>query len=304
MRIVTTTEDFIHYLKTDKERIKAIRDAGFSYVDLSMFQWKPDSLYLKDGWEEEVYSLKEYANSIGLQFAQAHAQGGNALSKDPEAALFIKKATLRAIEVCSILGVKNLVAHAGYNPDFTKKDWFVNNKEYYTTYFDQMEKFGVNLLTENSNKFNVPNAYNANNGEDLFEFCEYVNHPLFHVCWDTGHANIEGSQYNEIVKLGKHLKAIHYNDNNGVEDEHRAPFMGTLNHDEVMNALLEIGYNGDFTLECSSSILKFDNWIKKRRIFAKDTRAFDPPVKMQISMGKFLYDTAKYILNLYGIEGE
>ena len=37
----------------------------------------------------------------------------------------------------------------------------------------------------------------------MVEFLNYVGHPLLHACWDTGHANCEGSQYDDIVTLGK-----------------------------------------------------------------------------------------------------
>ena len=60
---------------------------------------------------------------------------------------------------------------------------------------------------------------------------------MLHACWDTGHANCEGSQYDDIITLGKELFAIHYNDNHGAKDEHLIPFLGTLNHDEIINAL-------------------------------------------------------------------
>ena len=49
-------------------------------------------------------------------------------------------------------------------------------------------------------------------------------------------------------------RAIHYNDNRGGGDEHIAPFLGTLNHDEVITALIDVGFKGYFTLECDSML--------------------------------------------------
>ena len=43
--------------------------------------------------------------------------------------------------------------------------------------------------------------YFINSGRDMREFIDYVGHPLFHGCWDTGHANCEGAQYEEILAL-------------------------------------------------------------------------------------------------------
>lgn len=92
-------------------------------------------------------------------------------------------------------------------------------------------------------------------GADMREFIDYAGHPLLGVCWDTGHANIEGSQYREILALGDTLKAVHINDNRGERDEHILPFAGTASMDEVMQALADVHFDGYFTMECDSMLL-------------------------------------------------
>ena len=143
--------------------------------------------------------------------------------------------------------------------------------------------------------------YYVNSGRELLDFVEFVDHPLVHACWDTGHANCEGSQYDDIMTLGKHLFAIHYNDNHGKSDEHLLPFMGTLNHDEVIHALVESKYNGYFTLECCSPIIPAKYWLGDRKVFENDTRLSEPPMFMQQKMEELLYQTAKHILTSYNL---
>ena len=46
------------------------------------------------------------------------------------------------------------------------------------------------------------------------------------------------------MALGRELYAIHYNDNHGAKDDHVAPFLGRLNHDEVMHALIDVDFEG------------------------------------------------------------
>lgn len=115
----------------------------------------------------------------------------------------------------------------------------------------------MNLLCENSSLINVgtTEAYYTNTGADMREFVEYVNHPLFHACWDTGHGNMEGGQYEHMIALGKELYAVHINDNRGTIDEHTLPYFGTLNMDEVMNGLIDCGFKGYFTLEAGSAVM-------------------------------------------------
>jgi sugar phosphate isomerase/epimerase len=236
-----------------------------------------------------------------MKFVQAHSQGGNPLSGVKENDDFIVDATIRSIEICAMLGIKSTVAHPGFGVGLSKKDWFRLNKEFYSKFFPVMERCGVNLLCENSTRRNTGDMYFTNSGAEMRELIEYVNHPLFHGCWDTGHANCEGNQYDDIMALGKELYAIHYNDNHGDRDEHVAPFFGSLNHDEVICALRDVGFNGYFTLECSSTLMQYNQWPIKRHRFEGDTRLQEPKLFMQRGLESLMYDTAKWMLSEYGI---
>ena len=301
MKIATTTGDLEFFCKTDEERIRELHRAGFRYIDLSMYSFTPDCAYMQENWREEVQKIQNVAKELGMQFVQAHSQGGNPISEDENHVDFLVKATIRSIEICQMLGIKNTVVHVGWAPGVTKEEWFVRNKAFYEKLFPVAEKCGVNILCENGTKANMGDMYYITSGKDMREFIEYVNHPLFHGCWDTGHANCEGAQYEEIMALGEHLYAIHYNDNRGQLDEHVAPFLGSLNHDEVMHALMDVGYKGYFTLECDSSLRKSNFWLGSRRKFERDTRLAEPQLFMQRHIEKMMCETAEYILKAYDV---
>ena len=301
MKIATTTGDFGFYCQTDEERILELHRAGFKYIDLSMYSFTPDCAYMQENWREEVQKLKDLVDSLGMEFVQAHSQGGNPLSEDSAHVDFLLKATIRSIEICEMLGIKNTVVHNGFKAGLTKEEWFVENKAFYEKLFPAMERCGVNILCENSTKSNMGENYFINSGKDMREFIEFVNHPQVHGCWDTGHANCEGAQYNEIMALGEELYAIHYNDNRGAKDEHVAPFLGTLNHDEVMHALIDVGFKGYFTLECDSSLRRYRQWTGWRRQYDTDTRLAEPQLFMQRHIEKMMYETSEWILKSYEI---
>ena len=121
MKIATTTGDFGFYCEGDAEKIRELHRAGFRYIDLSMYRFKPDSVYMQDGWRDAVSGLKELADELGMKFVQAHSQGGNPLSEDPCHVDFLLSATLRSIEICEILGIKNTVVHNGVKKGVTKE---------------------------------------------------------------------------------------------------------------------------------------------------------------------------------------
>ena len=301
MKIATTTGDFAIYCNNDSDRIRELYNAGFRNIDLNMYTFKPSSPYMQDGWKDEVKRIKEVADSLGMTFVQAHSQGGNYFCGEKKQTDFLVAATLRSIEICEILGIKNTVVHNGVIKDATKEEWFEKNREYYRILLPAAEKHGVNILCENSTAKNMGSNYFINNGKDMREFIKFVDHPLVHGCWDTGHANCEGNQYDEIMALGDEMYAIHYNDNRGGGDEHVAPFLGTLNHDEVINALIDSGYKGYFTLECDSSLRKSKYWQGNRREFEKDTRLAEPQLFMQRHIEKMMYETAEWMLDKYGL---
>ena len=175
------------------------------------------------------------------------------------------------------------------------------NKTFYEKLFPTIERCDINVLCENSTKANTGGKYYITSGKDMREFIDYVDHPLIHGCWDTGHANCEGDQYDEIMALGDELFAIHYNDNHGIKDDHVAPFLGRLNHDEVIHALIDVDFKGYFTLECDSSLVKYDQWTGNRRRFEGDSRLREPQLFMQRHIEAMMYDTSKWMLETYGI---
>lgn len=301
MKIATTTGDFSIYCGNDAERIRELHRAGFRYIDLNLYRMPPECAYMQENWREEVQKLQALAEKLGMQFVQAHSPGGNPLSDNEEEVEYLVATTIRSIEICGMLGIKNTVSHSGTKEGLSKAEWFAENKRFVERLLPAAERCAVNLLCENSTWKNTGTRYFVNNGKDMREFIEYVNHPMFHGCWDTGHGNCEGNQYDDIVALGEELYALHYNDNRGTMDEHVAPFLGTMNHDEVLHALIDIDYKGYFTLECDSSLRGYDHWLGVRRRFEGDSRLRMPQLFMQRHIEAMLYDTAKWLLETYGL---
>ncbi len=303
MRLATTTGDFRLYCNCYADCIRHVCDAGFRYIDLDMYTVdQDDALLIRADWRETAAQLKADVEMRGAAFVQAHAPGGNPLVMDAQYEQLLRT-TIRSIEVCGALGIPNIVVHAGMLPGIAKTESFRMNRAFFEQLFPAMEKTGVCVLCENSTKVNMGDMYFTNSGADMLDFISYVGHPLFHACWDTGHANAEGSQYEEIVTLGKDLYAVHIHDNRGSQDEHLIPFLGTINMDEVMQALLTIGYSGYFTFEATSTLRSQKYWLGDRRPFhspsGMEAHLADPPLFMQDALEKLLYETGVYLLRTY-----
>ena len=304
MKIASTTGDFRPIPADDHlERVRHIAKAGFKYVDLSFYNIdKKDSPFMKDDYKEYVLKLKNLAERLGVTYVQSHLPNCNPLDKEHFDEYI--RCTIRSIEICGMLGIENAVIHVGWKDGISKEQFFEMNFEALKPLFPAMEESNVNVLIENSTKANMRNMYYFLNGKDMKEFIEYVNHPLIHACWDLGHANIEGHQYEDIMVLGDDLRAIHVHDNNGIADEHQLPFSGTLNMDEVITALIDSGYKGYFTFEADCTVSYGQTWLLDRTKFERDTRLFNPTIEMYDAAEKFLFEIGKACLSAYNLYEE
>ncbi len=299
MKLATTTCDFYGFGMSVTDKIRCLYDAGFKYIDLSMYSMGIEEKELfGDDWKKNTQKIKDFAEGLGIKFVQAHSQGGNPLDRE-NGFDFLLEATIRSIEICGLLGIENTVMHTGVAPNIGKEEYFEKNLEFLKLLYPHMEEYGVNVLIENSTKVNTGGAYFFFDGADMKEFLDYAGHPMLGACWDTSHGNVEGHQYEDIMTLGKYLKAVHISDNNNQRDDHIMPFMGRMNMDEVMCGLLDSGYNGYFTFEADSILVSADSWICPRREFKRDTRLLNPPKKLREAMEKVLFEAGVYILKSY-----
>lgn len=301
MKLATTTGDFSHYFDDHCDKIRAVADAGFKYVDLSFYnEAKPESVYFKPDWKDYVKKLKETADECGVTFVQSHAPGGNPMLKDGNYEILLE-ATKRTVEVCGMLGIPNTVIHTGCAGEMDIEVYCRRNLEFFEQLYDLAEKNNVWLLCENTTHVNMGKNQFIYTGMDVKTFCEMSGHPLVGGCWDTGHANCEGRQYQHILDMGKYFKAIHFNDNRGQKDEHINPFMGTLCVDEVMNALVDLGFEGPLTFECDSTFRPFKYWLGNRNDYCEKQIATRASLEMKKKAEELLYVTGKYILDSYNL---
>lgn len=307
--LVTTNGDFIVYYENEEtwyqmtERsIRAVADAGFKYVDLSLYRLRDNADYpketalMQDGWEEIVYDLKELADELGVEFRQAHSPGH--VSNGTNEWITTNK---RSIDICKMLGIKNLVIHVGTQP--TKTQFFENHTTYFKSILPYAAENGINLLCENTTSKNAGANYNLFTGADMREFIKHVQtetgYTNFHGCWDTGHANCEGSQYLDIIALGDELYGLHFNDNLSDKDSHLMPYYGTMDIDEVMRALKVIGYNGDFTLEVDGSSRTAGTYTGPKLEGGLNAYSTD-----RFEQEKIAYQVSTFILKKYDCDSE
>lgn len=295
MKLATRTADFLEYTQSQIAALEHIKNAGFKYADYSFgFDYGLRNGVYSENCFRYFDEVALAANDIGIKLVQAHAPMGKPLVDD--GGRFIAD-TIRCVEACGIWGIPNLVVHSGYIYGLTPEQTFEQNRQFFLPILNSAEKYGVNILVENFNKMYREGVYWIDNAPDLLRMIEHVNHPLFHAVWDVGHANLLEQPQNEAIRLlGRHVYALHIQDNLGDRDTHLVPFLGTTNMDSVMNGLLDIGYDGYFTFEVGSFFTPAD----KRRAYTHDTRLARAPLQLRDAFERYLYELGKCILDSYG----
>lgn len=292
------------------EYYRHIRECGFKYIDYEFYSilGTDDSKYMQSDWMKQAEITRNEMEKSGVHTLIGHAPSGEPAAPGNTEPLL--RRTIRSIECCPILGVKDLVYHPGGQLGMTRKEFMDFNVNYVRRMIPMLEKHNVTLLLENVGRWDEP--FYVHDAEEMLELIDAVGHPLYQACLDTGHLSLQDEhQYETITALGSHLRGLHVQDNFGSlpvsitnrpwrQDLHLPPLMGRVNFDEVLTGLKKIGYTGLFNLEAESP-----------RVGSVMSAMYDKPRKLEyIPLGllkeyyTIVYDITRYMLECYDLYEE
>jgi sugar phosphate isomerase/epimerase len=117
---------------------------------------------------------------------------------------------------------------------------------------DHARGSGVVLCVENM----PPGVHPGTRMADLFELVAELDRPELALALDTGHAHIAATAAGETRAAGRLLRTTHVHDNDGRQDTHLPPGLGTLDWTAWVEALDAIDYRGPILLECIRHLRK------------------------------------------------
>jgi sugar phosphate isomerase/epimerase len=77
-----------------------------------------------------------------------------------------------------------------------------------------------------------------------------IDRPEVALALDTGHAQIASTPRAETLAAGRLLRTTHVHDNDGRQDAHLPPGLGSVDWDDWLDALNAVEYHGVIMLEC------------------------------------------------------
>ena len=306
MKLSVLTGGYTHFFLGDLgELINYYGDLGYQALDLSLDS-KYDSFFLsEDDWIRQTKRVKMIMNSRGMVFCQAHAPIVAYLDTVTEENT---RALRQCIKVCGYLGIKSLVVHLLHVKGCTPESFVTDNINYYKQFLPLLDEYDVDFCFENLGHFLEKDLY-CFTADQLLAVIDGMNHPHIHACWDTGHANLTRlDQYENVVKLGSHLRAVHIHDNlypiaepNGLfcPDMHNFPLFGNINFDSFIQALIDIDYKGGFSLETDVPNRRgHKDFVYK----GESTLNLKPiPFEIRKKSDELLFYIGKYMLETYGL---
>ena len=176
------------------------------------------------------------------EWGRAGAPPVNIASTDRAGRIEAMDEVKRALEIAEQIPFRFLVQHVGTpNEEFSEKKF-----EAAMTSIEHLRAFakplGVRILLEN-----IPNEIST--PDRLVEMIRGAHFDDVGVCFDFGHAHMEGGVSQAFEVLRAHICSTHVHDNDGKSDTHLFPLVsegGTVNWKETMG-LLRSG-DGQFPL--------------------------------------------------------
>ena len=299
---ISTQTDHLARLFGEEEAIRILAEVGFDAYDFSMFDTESDEYLLnRRDYEKEALRLKRISEENNIECNQSHAPFPTYLQNNKEYNDRIFSLLVRSIEITGLLGGKVVVIHPAVFPGHKIGEnplCFETNMELYNSLLPYARDCNVKIAVEN--------MFNWYEGDDTAspatcstpeEFSAYLDAlwtldaDHFVACLDIGHSEMKNSGGESAAKMIRtlghdKLKALHIHDNNLVRDVHTLPFTQKINWDEVMTALKDIQYDGDFTFEADNFIKQFPGELAKHAL------------KLKLEVGR--YFIKKYDLNHNG----
>jgi len=212
-------------------------------------------------YDKYALSLRQTAQECGVIFNQAHAPFPSYRENDQQYNSRMFTLLVHSIEIAGILGAKTIIVHPVYLPDASAAKQF--NMDFYGRFKPYCKQYNVIVALENmwnwdeTNRRILPGI--CSSAAEFAEYVDALNSGYFTACLDLGHCSLVGESAADMIReLGcERLTALHVHDNDGKQDLHTMPFFRNMDWQSIAEALADIEYSGELTLEADNFLRTF-----------------------------------------------
>ncbi|MGM0446070.1 MAG: sugar phosphate isomerase/epimerase family protein [Bacillota bacterium] len=246
MKIGVSSSVYLH--DNFENALKKISNLDLNYVEI----WgEPPHLWVNNIDYNYLKKIKLLLNKYNLKPSyHGPAHDVDITSMNPGVKKESIKQHKRSLDIAKFLGVDVYVVHAGsfYPGD---KNMLQKGLDRLYRSIDELltlaQKNDIILAVEN-HPVNENGIFN--NPKRMKKIIKDFNSPYLKATLDIGHANL--TKYpviDYIEELGKDIKHIHINDNDGIKDLHLVYGEGSLDSKTIIKKIKDIGFDGIGVLE-------------------------------------------------------
>ena len=264
-----------------------LKEAGFVCCDFSLNSYLSNTdIYRKNlnaFFDQSVTELqdffsrhKEAARASGIRIHQMHMPYPVYV---PDAAPGIneylwKQVAVKSLEICRYMECKYLVIHGFKLTRYlgTEEAEWAKTAEFIDYIAPMAKSYGITICIENlyvniaGHLIEGPCCDAGKAAERIDAFNEKYNAEVLGFCFDTGHANLVGLDFESFLTcLGSRLKVLHIHDNDGIADLHQIPYTFTKTRENICSTnwngfykgLSQIGFQGVLNFETAPVLTAF-----------------------------------------------
>lgn len=238
---LSITTDFNGIKNNPKQAILNASNAGFEYA---MWCHESDSDHIYS--QKEINDIKNILKRRNIKLLDIHGSTGREkywLAEKGDTQRKGLELIENRIKMAKELNIDTIVLHV-FSEEDAKFSWVkFNSAMDYLMPILKRER--VRIAFENLCEEIALDGYHPENTETLYNIFQFYDSPLIGMCLDSGHWNISGYSYgpdSQINLFKDKIFALHLSDNYGINDDHRIPFLGTVDWDGLIKFLARSSY--------------------------------------------------------------
>lgn len=275
------------------EGFEMMRRAGFTCCDFSLndylantelYQYRRNAFFDRPVHELKAFfePHREAAEAADIRINQMHMPYPGYVPGAPKAfnEYLTRVVAPKSMELCAHFGCPYIVVH-GFKLarllGSEQTEW-ERMEAFLQTLVPMAKELHITVCMENiytssgSHIAEGPCCDAAKSAARIDRINEEAGAEVFGFCFDTGHANLIGLDFEDfITTLGHRLKVLHIHDNDGRQDLHQIPFTFTADRenksstdwDGFIKGLRKISFDGVLSFETAPVLSAFHDRMKQ-----------------------------------------
>lgn len=238
---------------------QALFCCGFRNVSITLH---PD--VSRESFQQEAQAVL----TAGMNVTSIRAEG------NPFSSAKAQNAMRSIIALAGEHQIPAVILPLGTETDIGHYEYMDRNEAYLRDMLSEAEKTDTRILFDNAGSYQI--AHYAHHAREIRLLTERINHSLLGVNLNTGNLGLSEAQpYPQIKLLGDLVQGVDISDNFGAmplavhperQDMQFAPLMGSIDFDQVMQALTEIHFQGVCNLSVNLPKAEYTRYASTGRV--------------------------------------